>query len=182
MSSNNTKKMRKRTPILLIFVLLASAVVFAGYYYQQSRAVSITESSLTATDSVHQQIKATGEAFLQKKAKEAGVQSLGGGILYKELKAGAGAMPTQQSTVVVDYEGRLVDGTIFDSSYERGEAAEFPVGGVVAGWQIALKAMKVGAVWEVYLPYYMAYGERGGGEKIPPYSALVFKIELKEVK
>lgn len=182
MSSNKTQPARKRTSLLFTFVLLAVIVVFAGYYYQQHYAVPIEESAISSTDSVHQETKEAGEAFLLKKSQESGVQSLGGGVLYKELQAGHGASPTQQSTVVVHYEGRLIDGTIFDSSYERGEPAEFPVGGVVAGWQIALKAMKPGSIWEVYLPHYLGYGASGSGEKIAPYSALVFKIELKEVK
>lgn len=119
-----------------------------------------------------------GEAYLEKVAQEEGVESLGGGIYYKVLKAGEGPKPGAESKVRVNYEGRLVDGTVFDSSYKRGEAATFPVSGVIAGWQIALKAMPVGSTWEVYIPYYYAYGEHGSGANIPPYSALVFKVEL----
>lgn len=121
------------------------------------------------------------EAFLAAKAKEPGVQSLGGGLLYKVLKQGNGAQPKATSMATVDYEGKLIDGTVFDSSYQRGEPAQFPVSGVVAGWQIALKAMHAGDEWEVYIPQYLGYGEQGTGN-IPPYSTLVFKIALKSVE
>lgn len=104
---------------------------------------------------------------MAKTAKEPGVKALGGGLLYKVLKSGSGAAPTASSTVVVDYEGRLIDGTVFDSSYRRGESAEFPVNGVIQGWQIALKAMKPGDEWELYIPAYLAYGENGSGSNIP---------------
>lgn len=178
----NAPKRKSRISPLLVFVLIASAVMLIGYAYQQRHTTTIPEPTTAATDSLNAQRQEAGEAFLEAKAKEAGVQSLGGGILYKELKAGEGALPTGSSTVKVHYEGKLIDGTVFDSSYQRGEPAEFPVGGVVSGWQIALKAMKPGSVWEVYLPHYMGYGERGSGQNIPPYSALVFKIELISVK
>jgi len=84
--------------------------------------------------------------------------------------------------VVVDYEGRLIDGTVFDSSYRRGEPSEFPVNGVIQGWQIALKAMKPGDEWEVYIPAYLAYGDNGSGNNIPPASTLIFKVALRSVK
>lgn len=178
----NAPKRKSRISPLLVFVLIASTVMLLGYAYQQQHATTIPEPASATTDSLNAQRQEAGEAFLEAKAKEAGVQSLGGGILYKELKAGEGTSPTGSSTVKVHYEGKLIDGTVFDSSYQRGEPAEFPVGGVVSGWQIALKAMKPSSVWEVYLPHYMGYGERGSGQNIPPYSALVFKIELLEVR
>ena len=96
------------------------------------------------------------------------------------LHAGNGAQPTSTSTVTVDYEGKLIDGTIFDSSYQRGESASFPVSGVVPGWQITLKAMHEGDEWEAYIPQYLGYGANGTGN-IPPYSTLIFKIALKSV-
>ncbi len=168
---------------LIIFVLLATLVVIGGYWYQQKHAVPISEiNSYPATDSLRAKHLAEGEAFLKAKAQEAGVHSLGAGLLYKELTAGSGTAPTSESTVRVHYEGRLVNGTVFDSSYQRGQPAEFPVNGVVAGWQIALKAMKPGAVWELYIPHYLAYGESGSGSNIPPCSALIFKIELLGVQ
>lgn len=179
---HNAQKRKSRVSPLLVFVLVASAVMIIGYAYQQQHATPIPEPTGATSDSLNLQRQTEGAAFLEAKSKEAGVQTLGGGILYKELKAGEGVSPTGSSTVKVHYEGKLIDGTIFDSSYNRGEPAEFPVGGVVSGWQIALKAMKPGAIWELYLPHYMAYGERGSGANIPPYSTLIFKIELLEVK
>lgn len=180
--SSSAKRGHRNRP-LLFFVLLAVLVVCVGYWYQQQHATPIeAQDTPTAADSLKAKNLADGEAFLANKAKEAGVKTLGAGLLYKELKSGAGTSPTGESTVKVNYEGRLIDGTVFDSSYQRGEAAEFPVSGVVSGWQVALKAMKPGAVWEVYIPYYMAYGEAGSGSNIPPCAALVFKIELLEVK
>ena len=160
---SSAKRSGRNRP-LLFFVVLAMLVVFGGYWYQQRHATTIEETPTHAeADSLKAKNLAAGEAFLAAKAQETGVQTLGAGLLYKVLKSG-------------------IDGTIFDSSYRRGEPAEFPVSGVVPGWQVALKAMKPGDVWEVYVPHYMAYGEAGSGSNIPPCSALVFKIELLEVK
>lgn len=184
MNSNSpTPKSKGRNRPLLVFVILAVLVVAVGYWYQLQHATPIATSPTSAmVDSLNLQREAAGEAFLAAKAKEAGVESLGGGILYKVIKQGAGEQPTDGCNVKVHYEGRLADGTVFDSSYERGEPASFPLGGVVKGWQVALKAMKVGDVWEVYLPHYMGYGETGSGANIPPYAVLVFKMELLAVE
>lgn len=162
--------------------LLLGLCLFSSTSCQESSSNAANPQSHSTIDSLNQANLAAGETFLAQKSKEAGVSSLGGGILYKELRAGTGNSPTQQSTVLVDYEGRLIDGSIFDSSYQRGQAASFPVGGVITGWQVVLKAMKPGSIWEVYLPHHMAYGEQGSGSNIPPYSTLIFKIELKEVQ
>lgn len=121
------------------------------------------------------------EAFIDSIGKAEGVQSLGAGLCYRVLTEGHGPKPTAQSEVRVHYEGKLIDGSVFDSSYERNEPAEFPVGGVIEGWQYALKAMPAGSKWEVYIPWYYAYKEAGSGANIPPYSALVFTIELLDV-
>lgn len=173
---------KKRTTPLLIFAFAAIAAIIGTHLYHQQLSTSSNEAAVSAADSADIRNLEAGEKFLASKSKESGVQSLGAGIFYKELKAGSGSSPTATSTVSVHYEGTLIDGTVFDSSYQRGEPAQFPVSGVVAGWQIALKAMKPGAVWELYLPHYMAYGERGSGNNIPPFSALIFKIELLEIK
>lgn len=182
-SSPRSARQKSNRP-LLVFVVLSFVVVIAGYWYQQRNAVPIEAEGQpsAAVDSAKARHLAAGEAFLAAKAKESGVRSLGAGLLYKEIKSGTGASPTASSTVKVHYEGRLIDGTVFDSSRKRGTPAEFPVSGVVPGWQIALKAMKPGAVWEVYIPHYLGYGEAGSGANIPPCSALVFNIELLEVK
>jgi len=164
-------------------LLLAGSILTAAATITSCSNQNKAHDAAAATaenDSIEARQMAKEETFLAQKAKETGVQSLGGGLLYKVLRAGNGAQPTSTSMVTVNYEGKLIDGTIFDSSYQRGEPASFPVSGVVAGWQIALKAMHVGDEWEVYIPQYLGYGENGTGN-IPPYSTLIFKIALKSV-
>lgn len=121
---------------------------------------------------------AEGEAFLALKAEEEGVQKTESGLMYKVIKEGKGARPTTADVVEVHYEGRLIDGTVFDSSYQRGESIKFGVTQVIAGWTEALQLMTVGSTYELYIPYYLAYGERGAGGNIPPYATLIFKVEL----
>ena len=123
-----------------------------------------------------------GAAFLAANAKKPGVKTLPSGLQYKVIKAGDGATPTATSTVKTHYHGTLLDGTVFDSSYQRNQPAEFPVNGVIKGWTEALQLMKVGDVWELYIPSNLAYGARGSRGAIGPNATLVFKIELLEVK
>ena len=126
--------------------------------------------------------KAEGAKFLAANAKKEGVKTLPCGVQYKVLKDGNGAMPADTSIVVVNYEGRLIDGTVFDSNKSHGgEPATFRVGQVIKGWQEALKAMPVGSEWEIYIPQELAYGANQQGN-IPPFSTLIFKVELLEVK
>ena len=126
--------------------------------------------------------KTAGEKFLAQNAKKEGVKTLPCGVQYKVIKEGNGAMPADTSTVVVNYEGRLVDGTVFDASNRHGDQpAEFMVGRVIKGWQEALKAMPAGSEWEIYIPQELGYGANQSGQ-IPPFSALIFKVELVEVK
>jgi FKBP-type peptidyl-prolyl cis-trans isomerase FklB len=103
-------------------------------------------------------------------------------LQYEVLVAGKGVQPTAESTVKVHYEGTLIDGTVFDSSYERGEPIEFPLNGVIKGWTEGLQLMSVGAKYKLYIPYELGYGERGAGQNIPPYSTLIFTVELLEIK
>ncbi len=119
-----------------------------------------------------------GEAFLAENGKKKGVQTLPSGLQYKVVRQGKGAKPKGTDTVQTHYEGRLIDGTVFDSSYARGEPATFPVEGVIAGWTEALKLMPVGSKWQLYIPANLAYGERGAGQDIGPNATLVFDIEL----
>lgn len=119
-----------------------------------------------------------GEAFLAENAKKPGVVTTASGLQYEVLVAGDGEKPTRASTVRTHYHGTLIDGTVFDSSYNRGQPAEFPVGGVIAGWTEALQLMPVGAKYRLYIPHQLAYGERGAGASIAPFSALVFDVEL----
>ena len=125
--------------------------------------------------------KEAGEKFLAENAKKDGVKTLESGVQYKVIKEGNGAIPTDTSVVKVNYEGRLIDGTVFDSSYKRGEPATFPVKSVIKGWTEILCHMPAGSEWEVYIPQELAYGEREQGKDIKPFSALIFKLELLEV-
>ncbi len=121
-----------------------------------------------------------GAAFMKENAKKAGIDSLEGGIQYKIEKEGNGEKPLETDVVKVHYKGTLLDGTEFDSSYKRGEPAEFPLNRVIPGWTKTLQHMPVGSKWTVYIPADMAYGPRGGGP-IGPNETLIFEIELLEI-
>lgn len=122
--------------------------------------------------------KEAGEKFLAENAAKPGVTVLPSGLQYKIITPGNGAKPGPQDTVRCHYEGRLIDGTVFDSSYRRNAPAEFPVGGVIAGWVEALQIMPVGSKWQLYIPSDLAYGAHGAGDSIGPNETLVFDIEL----
>ncbi|AFU98927.1 FKBP-type peptidyl-prolyl cis-trans isomerase [Simiduia agarivorans] len=124
---------------------------------------------------------ADGEAYLAENGKREGVVTLASGLQYEVINEGSGDKPSRESTVRTHYHGTLTDGTVFDSSYQRGEPAEFPVGGVIAGWTEALQLMPVGSKWRLHIPYQLAYGERGAGASIPPFAALVFDVELLDI-
>ena len=123
---------------------------------------------------------AAGKAFLVENAKRDGITTLASGLQFEVLTAGEGAKPTRESNVRTHYHGTLIDGTVFDSSYDRGQPAEFPVGGVIAGWTEALQLMNAGSKWRLYVPSELAYGAQGVGS-IPPHSTLVFDVELLDV-
>ncbi|MAZ87693.1 MAG: peptidylprolyl isomerase [Cellvibrionaceae bacterium] len=123
-------------------------------------------------------MSADGQAFLDENAKKDGVTVTESGLQYEVLVAGEGEKPSASSTVRTHYHGMLIDGTVFDSSVDRGEPAEFPVNGVIAGWTEALQMMAVGSKWRLTIPYSLAYGERGAGGAIGPYATLVFDVEL----
>lgn len=125
--------------------------------------------------------RTAGEKFLEENKKKEGVITLPSGLQYKIITAGTGETPKATDKVSVDYEGTLIDGTVFDSSYKRGKAAEFGVTQVIAGWTEALQLMPVGSKWELYIPYQLAYGDRETGKEIKPYSALIFTVELKDI-
>jgi len=124
---------------------------------------------------------AEGDAFLAENAKKPGITVTESGLQYEVLTAGSGKTPTRNDRVRTHYHGTLIDGTVFDSSYNRGQPAEFPVSGVIAGWTEALQLMQEGAKYRLYIPHNLAYGERGAGGAIKPYSALVFDVELLDV-
>ena len=125
--------------------------------------------------------KKAGEDFLKANAKKEDVKVLPSGVQYKVIKEGTGAMPKDTSMVKVHYEGRTLDGKVFDSSYKRGQPTDFRANQVIKGWTDALVNMPAGSVWEVYIPQELAYGERQQGADIKPFSMLIFKIELLEV-
>ena len=122
--------------------------------------------------------KAEGEAFLAQNAKREGVKTTASGLQYEVLEATLGQKPKATDTVRVHYEGTLIDGTVFDSSYKRGESISFPLNGVIKGWTEGLQLMSVGSKYKLFIPYQLAYGEHGAGASIPPYAALIFTVEL----
>ena len=126
-------------------------------------------------------LAAAGEAFLAENAKKASVTVTASGLQYEVITQGTGAVPTATSKVKTHYHGTLIDGTVFDSSVNRGQPIDFPVNGVIAGWTEALQLMPVGSKYRLYIPYNLAYGERGAGASIKPYSALIFDVELIDI-
>jgi FKBP-type peptidyl-prolyl cis-trans isomerase FklB len=122
-----------------------------------------------------------GIKFLEENAKKDGVITLPSGLQYKVLVQGTGEVPQSSDKVKVHYEGRLLDGTVFDSSYKREEPTEFTPSQVIKGWSEALTMMPVGSKWQLYIPYELAYGERGAGADIKPYSMLIFDVELLDI-
>ena len=125
--------------------------------------------------------KADGEAFLAENKNKPGVTTLPSGLQYEVLTEGTGPKPTLRSSVTTHYHGTLINGTVFDSSYQRGQPATFPVNGVIAGWTEALQLMPEGSKYRLYIPSDLAYGKRGAGRDIGPDSALIFDVELLKV-
>lgn len=142
--------------------------MYLNNYFQKLAAIRATENL------------EKGKKFLAENAKKSGVDTLSDGIQYKVIKAGEGPKPQETDIVKVNYKGTLLDGTEFDSSYKRGEPAEFPLNRVIPGWTKSLKEMPVGSKWEIYIPSDQAYGPRGGGP-IGPNETLIFEVELLEI-
>lgn len=145
-------------------------------YQQEQEEKFVQDMQTKAEDN-----KAKGETFLAENAKKEGVQVTDTGLQYKVLEAGTGKSPKATDIVEVNYEGKLIDGTVFDSSYERGEPIEFPLNQVIAGWTEGLQLMKEGGKYEFYIPADIAYGEAGNAG-IEPNSTLIFTVELLSVK
>lgn len=122
-----------------------------------------------------------GKAFLEEKAKKEGVVTTKSGLQYEILTEGTGKQPKATDTVRCHYEGSLINGSVFDSSYKRGEPAEFGLSQVIPGWTEGVQLMKEGAKYRFYIPYLLGYGENGAGSSIPPYSTLIFDVELIKV-
>ncbi len=143
----------------------------------------------SATTIVERQVKFQQEMlkklnadYLEKNKQDKAVKVTPSGLQYKILTAGKGAVAADTSSVEVNYEGKLIDGTVFDSSYKRNKPATFRCNQVIKGWTEALKMMPEGSVWELVIPYNLAYGERGAGANIPPFATLIFKVEVLKVK
>ena len=141
----------------------------------QERTVAVMQASIKEKA---QKNLAEGEKFLAENKTKEGVKTTDSGLQYKVLEDGEGPSPKAGDTVTVHYRGTLVDGTEFDSSYQRGEPATFPLTGVIPGWTEALQLMKKGSKWVLFIPSELAYGERGAGNRIPPNSTLIFEVEM----
>ncbi len=147
-----------------------------------NEAFSVVSKKLQEQEQELAKVKAAeGEKFLAENAKRDEVTVTESGLQYEVLTTGEGDKPNADSTVRVHYNGTLPDGTVFDSSYERGQPAEFPVNGVISGWTEALQLMPVGSKWKLSIPYNLAYGEQGSQGAIPPYATLVFDVELLDI-
>jgi FKBP-type peptidyl-prolyl cis-trans isomerase FklB len=145
------------------------------YFQKQEQKISAQRAE---AGKVH---KEAGEKYLAENAKKDGVITLPSGLQYQVLKEGNGKKPSAKDTVKCHYEGFLIDGTVFDSSVQRGEPATFPLQQVIAGWTEGLQLMQEGAKYRFFIPYRLAYGEGGAGASIPPFAALIFDVELIQV-
>jgi len=149
--------------------------IVQDYFAQQEKKINAQRAEQGKAQ------KETGEKYLAENAKKEGVVTTNSGLQYKVLKEGNGKQPTAKDTVMCHYEGFLIDGTVFDSSVQRGEPATFPLQQVIAGWTEGLQLMKEGAKYRFFIPYRLGYGEGGAGASIPPYAALIFDVELIQV-
>lgn len=159
--------MKLRPTIKSSAILLLSAGLLWGNVFADTTTTTTTSTAASSSNS-----------FLDKNKTRPGVITTADGLQYKVIKPGTGNSPTDADTVTVNYEGRLVNGTVFDSSYKRGQPASFPVNGVIAGWTEALKLMKVGSTYELFIPAELAYGSEGAPPAIGPNETLIFKVEL----
>lgn len=145
-------------------------------YKKKSEAAELIEFKKLADQNLNK-----GQAFLAENAKRSGVKTTASGLQYQVLQQGSGKKPTASSTVLVNYEGRLIDGTVFDSSIARDEPITFPLNQVIIGWQEGLQLMREGDKYRLFIPAKLAYGETGAGGSIPPNSTLIFDVELLKV-
>lgn len=149
---------------------------------QQEAMAKQQEEAAKKAELEHADVKAAGEKFLEENKAKEGVMVTESGLQYQVLKEGTGEKPTAASTVRVHYHGTLTDGTVFDSSVDRGEPAEFGVGQVIKGWTEGLQLMSVGSKYKFFIPQELAYGATPRGGQIKPFSALIFEVELLEIK
>ncbi|MFM1876242.1 MAG: hypothetical protein RL266_1979 [Bacteroidota bacterium] len=158
------------------------------HYSNAELKMSVVEVNQTLQDSMariqaekHAPVLEQGRAFLKENAEREDVFVTESGLQYRIMKSGSGKSPRPTDRVTTHYHGKLIDGNVFDSSVNRGAPATFPVNGVIQGWQEALPMMKEGDKWELVIPYDLAYGENGAGSAIPPFSTLIFEVELISV-
>ncbi len=154
----------------------AEAQKIVNYYFSQLQDQLNAEKAVKS-----KQALAEGKAFLEQNAKKEGVVVTNSGLQYEVLKEGTGKRPKATDTVRCHYEGRLLDGSVFDSSYRRNQPADFGLSQVITGWTEGVQLMAEGAKYRFYIPYMLAYGEGGAGEMIPPFSTLIFDVELIKV-
>lgn len=163
----------KKTILLNTIAISALSGLFVSPAFADSTGTTMNTA---------QQATNPGDAFLQKNKMKKGVTTTASGLQYEVLEEGKGKKPGKTDVVTVDYEGRLLNGQVFDSSYKRGEPASFPVDGVIAGWQEALQLMNSGSTYMLYIPANLAYGESGAGGMIGPNEMLIFKVHLISIK
>ena len=162
----------------LSFQLGTSVAQYLMQYGQKELNYEEFKQGIEYVMNMSAKAKAEGEKFLAENAKREGVKVTASGLQYEVLEATIGQKPKATDSVKVHYEGTLIDGTVFDSSYRRGEPISFPLNGVIKGWTEGLQLMSIGSKYKFFIPYQLAYGEQGAGASIPPYAALIFTVEL----
>ncbi|OAI48337.1 hypothetical protein AYO45_05110 [Gammaproteobacteria bacterium SCGC AG-212-F23] len=168
--------------LITIATALCASLFTMSIYAAEISNIPTESQNMMSQSSQADKNKQAGDAFLAANKNKPGIVTLPDGLQYKVITEGKGTSPSSRDTVVVHYQGTLIDGKEFDSSYKRGEPATFPVGAVIAGWTEVLQLMKPGATWEVYIPASLAYGTSGMPPVIGPNETLIFKINLIEVK
>jgi len=152
-----------------------AARVRAGFFKKQNQAAAAEHKQAASKN------RQAGEKFLAENAKKSGVKTTASGLEYKVIEQGSGPKPSATDTVTVNYEGKLIDGTVFDSSYQRGKPATFPLNRVIKGWTEGLQLMSVGSKYKLFIPAKLAYGEQGAGDRIGPNETLIFTVELLSI-
>lgn len=174
-------KLKKDDIMKRYSIILLTGLLLTGTYSVYAENTPSMTVNASQTQSMEMKNKMLGEEYLTTNKNKPGVITLPNGLQYKIITQGSGSKPTDQDTVTVNYSGTLINGTEFDSSYNRGQPATFPVNAVIEGWTEALKLMNEGSTWELYIPATLAYGERGAPPAIGPNETLIFKINLIKV-